>query len=106
MATFVVLPPRELVEHAVHSFVETLLPGLPVPAGLWERVVAEVLAGADVYTLFREDLPESDDPSAAFVDGFGAEPGDRVREVTLPRGGKAGPVKTWAVAGPVAKLAG
>src|SRR5438874_13091171 len=42
MATYVVLPPRELLEHAIQEFLETLFPTLPVPAGLWERVLDEV----------------------------------------------------------------
>jgi hypothetical protein len=99
MATFVVLPPRELVEHAVHTFIDALLPGMPVPAGLWERMVTEVTAGANVYVLHREDLPETDDPSSALADGFGAEPGDAVRELSLPRGGQPAAVRTWTVTG-------
>ena len=59
-----------------------------------------------VYALHREDLPETDDPSAALADGFGAEPGDRVLEISLPRGGKAVPVRAWTVAGMSAAAAG
>jgi hypothetical protein len=107
MATFVILPPRELMEHAVHGFVETLLPGMAVPAGLWQRVLTEVLADADVYSLHREDLPETDDLAGALSDGFGAEAGDRVVEMALPRGREAGPVRTWRMpAGVSATAAG
>ncbi len=106
MATFVILPPRELMEHAVHGFVEKLLPGLPVPAGLWERVLAEVVTGEDVYSLHREDLPDTDDLSGALAEGFGAEEGDRVVEMSLPRGKEAGPVRTWVLAGVSATAAG
>jgi hypothetical protein len=99
MATFAVLPPRELLEHAIHGFLESLFPGRPVPVGLWERVTAEMVAGENVYPLHREDLPEADDVASALADGFGAEPGDAVVEYTLPRGKESGPVRWWVIPG-------
>jgi hypothetical protein len=106
MATFVILPPRELLEHTVNGFVETLLPGRPVPPRLWELLLADVADGPNVYSLHREDLPETDDVAAALVDGFGAEPGDHVVEYSLPRGRQAGPVRRWVVPGISAAAAG
>ncbi|HEY2787006.1 MAG TPA: hypothetical protein VGJ05_18745 [Fimbriiglobus sp.] len=106
MTTFVILPPRELVEHAVHGFVEALLPGMVIPDGLWERIVEEVLSEAKVYSLHREDLPETDDLAGALADGFGAEAGDRVVELALPRGREAGPVRAWTLPGVSAAASG
>jgi hypothetical protein len=106
MATFVILPPRELLEHVFHGFVESLLPGLPVPPGLWERMLADVVDGPNVYPLHREDLPETDDVAAALAEGFGAEPGDRVVEFGLPRGREPGPVRRWVIPGVSAATAG
>jgi hypothetical protein len=106
MATFVILPPRELLEYAIHGFAESLFPGRAVPAGAWERMLADVVDGPDVYPLHREDLPETDDLTAALVVGFGAEPGDQVVEYTLPRGRQSGPVRRWVVPGVSAATAG
>lgn len=99
VATFVILPPRELLEHAIHGSVEALLPGFPVPPGLWERILGEVIVGSEVHPLHREDLPESDDIGTTLAEGFGAEPGDHVVETSLPRGRDPGPVRTWRVPG-------
>jgi hypothetical protein len=106
MATFVILPPREILEHAIHGFVETHFPGRSVLAGTWERMLADVVDGPDVYPLHREDLPETDDVAMALVVGFGAEPGDHVVEYTLPRGREAARVRRWVVPGVSATAVG
>jgi hypothetical protein len=106
MAAFVILPPRELLEYAVHGFVENLFPGQAVPAGTWERMLADVVDGPDVYPLHREDLPETDDIAAALVIGFGAEPGDQVVVYSLPRGREAARIRRWVVPAVSATAAG
>ncbi len=37
----------------------------------------------DMFLIFREDLPDADDPAQALRDGFGAEPGDEVFELRM-----------------------
>ena len=95
MATFYLLPPRSCLEQAVSELFGKLLPGLPLPADAWEAL-AENLGvaagwGEGVFLVPRDDLPEGD-ASEALVDGYGAEPGDRVVEVSLAR-----PARAWAV---------
>lgn len=104
MATFLILPPRELIEHAVCSFADRLLPGFSVPAGLWERFIDDLVtpfqqeSTDSVFVLHREDLAEGS-VMESLVDGFGAEPGDRVIEIDSPRQAGPGAVRRWTLAG-------
>ena len=99
MATFYLLPPRECLEQQLAAFCGRVLPGLDVPAGLWEHV-AEALAVAaadDVYVVHREDLPGLGDPATDLAVGFGAEPGDAVVDVGLAVGSAPPRVRRWVV---------
>lgn len=95
MATFYLLPPRECLERAVADLFAKLLPGLPLPAESWERVAEQLGTAAgwanDVFLVPRDELPDGA-PAVALADAYGAEPGDRVVEVSLAR-----PARTWAV---------
>ena len=97
MATFYLLPPRACLEEAVAALLGKLLPGLPTPADAWDRL-AERVAGPGVYLVTRDDLPDDLAPSVALVEAFGAEPGDRVVEVSA--GG--GAARAWSVGGAAA----
>ena len=95
MATFYLLPPRACLEQAVGEMFGKLLPGLPLPADAWDTL-AQHLASvtdwpADVFLVPRDELPEGD-AVAALAEGYGAEPGDRVVEVSLAR-----PARVWSV---------
>ena len=90
MATFYLLPPRACLEQALGELLSRLLPGLPLPAEAWEALTERLGAGAnwpaDVFLVPRDDLPEGEPVAAALVAAFGAEPGDRVVEVSTARG--------------------
>jgi hypothetical protein len=95
VATFLVLPPRELLEHAVNEFISSHFPGCETPPGLWERIVRDVTASAEeTFVLHREDLL-GDGLADSLVDGFGAEPGDTVREIDLPRNPGGARSRAW-----------
>ena len=97
MATFLLLPPRELLEHALADFLARALPGVPAPNTLLAAVLDQVAAAAvETYFVHREDLPETDDLAALLRDVFGAEPGDRVVEIGPPRTGGAA-AREWFV---------
>ena len=102
MATFYLLPPRSCLEQALGDALSRFLPGLPVPAELWDVLVDRVASAAgwpdDVFLVPRDDLPEGEPISDALVAAFGAEPGDRVIEVALARGPAA--ARTWIVEWP------
>jgi hypothetical protein len=91
MSTFYVLPPRPLPARPYADFLRGLLPGLDLSHITWgdlgETLGATLGAGADVFLLHREDVPEGEDPARALIDGFGAEPGDEVVEIPALAGG-------------------
>ena len=98
MATFYLLPPRACLEEALGGLLSSLLPGLPLPADSWDaiadRIAAEVRWPADVFLIPRDDLPEGIPVGEALAAAFGAEPGDRVVEVSLNRSLKP---RAWVV---------
>jgi hypothetical protein len=87
MATFYLLPPRACLEQAVGELFGKLLPGLALPVDAWDELAQQLasMAGwSDVFLVPRDELPEGD-PSEALAEGYGAEPGDRVVEVSAVR---------------------
>ncbi len=111
MATFYVLPPRACLEQVLGGVVGQLLPGLPVPADGWNLLLLHLAAASgwskDLYLVSRDELPDGEPVADALRGHFGAEPGDRVVEVSVPRGGAAGPVRAWTVGpGAVSAAAG
>lgn len=95
MATFYLLPPRECLEEALGGLFHKLLPGLPVPADAWESVAQHLAAVADwpgdVFLVPRDELPDCD-AAAALAECYGADPGDRVVDVSLAR-----PPREWVI---------
>lgn len=85
MSTFYLLPPRPLLADRFAAFLRPLFPGLDWDdsrrPGLTGALEAAVLEHADVYVVYREDLPEGRPVPQALADAFGAEPGDEVVEV-------------------------
>ena len=102
MATFYLLPPRELLDRAVGELFGKLLPGLPLPVDAWSAVTPPLttVAGWDeVFLVPRDELPEGD-PAETLAGCYGAEPGDRVVEVSLTR-----PPREWEVPNGVSNAA-
>lgn len=97
MATFYLLPPRSCLEQSVCELFNKLLPGLPLPTDSWDSLTRELASAAcwpaDTFFVPRDELPEGE-PGAALVECYGAEPGDRVVEVSLAR-----PVRSWVLTG-------
>ena len=100
MATFYLLPPRACLEEAIGEFLAQLLPGLPLPAEVWDAVTDRLGSAAcwpaDVFLVPRDDLPDGEPVGGALAAAFGAEAGDRVVEVT-PARGPAG-ARSWVMA--------
>jgi hypothetical protein len=103
MATFYLLPPRQVLGQRLADYLHTLCPGLPCPSTVWADladVVRTAAAGQpDVYVVHREELPPGEEPARALVDGFGAERGDEVVEVRPgPRPGEVVTLR-WSLDG-------
>jgi hypothetical protein len=82
MSTFYLLPSRSLLEEYLAEALQPLLPGIAEhPSYLIEILESTLFLHPDVFVVYREELPEAADLTAALKDGFGAEPGDQVIEV-------------------------
>lgn len=97
MSTFFILPPRECLELAVTDFLDRLIPGLPAPDGLCERILDALSDQRDLFIVHREDLTGSGELAEELAEGFGAEPRDRVVEVGMPVGSAPAPIRVWTV---------
>jgi hypothetical protein len=86
MSTFYVIPPRPLVGQQFAQFLQAYFPGLDwnatSRAELAETLGTAGASRADVFVVFREDLPEGVEVERALVDGFGAAAGDEIVEAT------------------------
>jgi hypothetical protein len=88
MATFYVLPPRPLFEDSLNSFIKSWFPGLALSQNtvheMAEAIQAHCCSGCDdTFLVFRDDLPDESDSSAALREHFGADFGDDVIELRL-----------------------
>ena len=103
MATFYLLPPRDCLEAAMTGVLARLLPGLPVPADVWDLVLVQLAANSgwskDLYLISRDELPDGEPIADSLRIHFGAETGDRVVEVPLSRFTAAGTgsVRSWTL---------
>jgi hypothetical protein len=85
MSTFYLLPPRPLLGAQFAAYLRTMFPGLdwaaPAHPDLAEMLGDAASRHPDVYVIYREDLPEGEEPARAMAETFGAEAGDVVVEV-------------------------
>ena len=85
MSTFYLLPPRPYLGERFAHYLQSLFPGLTWDSAAWgnlaDGLAAAATCHADVYVVYREELPDGEDPARALADGFGAEPGDEVIEL-------------------------
>jgi hypothetical protein len=99
MATFYLLPPRPVLGARFASYLGQLFPGLNWSSVGWSDLV-EMLDTAtsrhkDVYFIYREDLPEGEEPRRALAENFGAETGDEVVEVAIAPESVGMPCRRW-----------
>jgi hypothetical protein len=96
MSTFYLLPPRPYLGERFAGYLQGLFPGLHWDSAAWahlaEGLAAAATAHPGVYVVHREELPDGEDPGRALANGFGAEPGDEVIELSA-----AGRADEWAV---------
>jgi hypothetical protein len=99
VSTFYLLPPRPLLADSFADFLGRFFPGLPFDAAARERLAdllgEAVRPHANVFVVYREELPPGEGLARALSDGFGAAHGDEVVEVRP--GGRPGElsVRRW-----------
>jgi hypothetical protein len=110
MSKFYVLPSRPLLGEHFAGYLKTLFPGLEWRSQDWSELgdaLATLAASQpEVYVVYRQELPEGEDPSAALCDGFGAVAGDEVIEVALGEGAGVPTSRRWRIGGPPGEHAG
>jgi hypothetical protein len=103
VSTFYLLPPRPHLGQRFAEYLEGLFPGLTWDSGVWANLADGLAAAAtarpDVFVVYREELPDGEEPARALADGFGAEPGDEVVEVRAPQGPGELAVRRWRLGG-------
>jgi hypothetical protein len=99
MSTFYLLPPRPMLGRRFGEFLAKVFPGLTWNSAAWvdlaESLGATAEASADVYVVYREDLPAGEDAQQILVQAFGAEPGDEVVEVQAPGSSAEAVARRW-----------
>lgn len=85
MATFYLLPPRQVVGEHVTNFLRSMFPGMTwsnrILPDLAETLSQTAHQQAGVYVVYQEDIADDGDPAAALLRDFGAEQGDEVIEI-------------------------
>jgi hypothetical protein len=101
VSRFYLLPPKPFLGRCFARYLEGLFPGLTWDSAAWPNLADGLAAAAtcqdDVYVVYREELPDDDDPVRALADDFGAEPGDEVIEVRIPGAGGQPSVRRWRI---------
>jgi hypothetical protein len=103
MSVFYLLPPRPLLGDRLAGLLHGLFPGLDwdsdARSDLAEHLAEAAASRADIFVVYRDDLPPGESPARALVDGFGAEPGDEVVEVRPGGRGEELTARRWRVGG-------
>jgi hypothetical protein len=101
MSTFYLLPPRPYLGERFATYLQGLFPGLRWDSAVWpnlaEGLAAAATCHAGVYVVYREELPDGEDPAQALADGFGAEPDDEVIELRAADRPGEWAVRRWRV---------
>ena len=104
MSTFYLLPARPHLGRVFGQYLESIFPGLHWDEKAW-RDLAESLGAAahrhaEVYVVYREDLPDDQAQTEALQTDFGAEPGDEIVEIVDVIPGKTPATRRWRLDSP------
>ena len=101
MSVFYVLPPRPILGHCLARLLCQFVPGATISGDscieMVTALVSESPEADESYVVHREDLPESDDLSTSLREGFGAEAGDRIVEVSITPKPEEPQVNIWVL---------
>ena len=103
MSTFYLLPSRPEIGQLFADYLASLFPGLPLGRQHWPALADALGAAAtcdsDVYVVYREELPEGEDPATALTDGFGATAGDEIIELVPGKQPRELATRRWRLGG-------
>ncbi|HLW64944.1 MAG TPA: hypothetical protein VKS79_06445 [Gemmataceae bacterium] len=98
MARFYLLPPRSVVADCMARSLRVSLPGLPIRVQTVEDLLDVLQSSydeeAEVFVLFREEIPDGVNLELVLEDAFGAEFGDEITELRLTGNGQLA-ARTW-----------
>ena len=87
MSVFYVLPPRPLLGDCLARLLRPYIPGATISRDSCAEMVATLVSespeGDESYVVHREDLPAGEDLNSSLREGFGAETGDRIVQVSI-----------------------
>ena len=87
MAVFYILPPRPLFGEYLKRLLQPYLPGLTLDrtscVELFEAIASASLESNDIFLVHRDDLPDDSSIQSNLIDGYGADPGDKIIQVGI-----------------------
>jgi hypothetical protein len=85
MADFILLPPRPVIGEEIARLIRPYLAGVRLTAADCIRFLESVVEASRgrAFLVHREDLSEGEDVVTAIRDGFGADTGDRIIQVSI-----------------------
>ena len=102
MSVFYVLPPRPVLGDCLARLLRLYVPGATISPDSCAEMVAALVSespeGDELYVVHREDLPENEDVSGSLREGFGAETGDQIVEVSISLKPDEPQVNIWTLA--------
>src|SRR5690349_21451656 len=85
VSTFYLLPSRPFLGERLAAALRSFFPGLDWNRPRWtelaDAIGQNVVERPDVFLVYRDELPASEDPVTALTDGYGAVTGDEVIEI-------------------------
>jgi hypothetical protein len=85
MADFILLPPRPVIGEEIARLIRPYLPAVRLTASDCIRfleIVVEANRGR-AFLVHRDDLPDGEEVATAIRDGFGADTGDRIVQISV-----------------------
>lgn len=101
MSTFYLLPSRPELGARFADYLKDVFPGLEWNSPIWNEL-AESLGAmancrADVFVVYRDELPTDEDTTNSLTEAFGALAGDEVIEVSPDTKSVALRARRWRI---------
>lgn len=97
MCQFYLLPPRAVLGRRLAATLGIAIPDSGDEA--WRSFadsLMDAMASVGIYVVYRDELPPGEEPARALADGYGAEAGDEIIEIS---GDAALTTRCWRIGG-------